>query len=697
MNDAAIVLALSPHLECLNDAIFRVNAEDNPSEAFTAIVQSADHLYSADLRRAEAGATLSMVLAVCQLSIVSTETAAAAFWDHLPAAALMNAIALIARAHDGGYARCRDAIARISDRSSLRVRRRDALALHRNDRGDYWPMHWFVNAIEPASPRRIDGIRAVLKACPDLVGNIAQLIILTDQAVTMPPDIRANFIVNLEKSHAGKALKGWQVVFSGEALERLEDMDRAKEIVSKNYDRAWDAVIRFQLLLLMAKLQGENLGGIPQLRCLITALRVMPDHVMASQILISIHRLLKTMPNVSISSNFEKFATHTLDVLRIDSLIDLSPALQYWLLLPELLQPEELTSLPSSSSDYSLISRTVIIEEAPLNLHRLPNPKASSGLENPWDVARDLTTLQHKRAKVAALECRDVFFRASAVSTLVIASNGRLVTEASAGHASFFSTQRIIAAPCHPLNGSYISLCVAYGHFNYCHFLLDRLPRLMFAVNAHQPVDLLVDAGSEAWTRQILSGAAINLKIAAIEQDQLYKIEHVTFFSPAQHPLQMAFPGYLDFLRDLVPGWKNTRSFRRVVIHRDQGRRGIANEADFYDHMRNEGFEIVKLETLSVMQQLRLLAETEIVVGVHGAGLSNAVVCKPGAIMIEILPVGYFIPTFSIMSRACGLRYFPYLEVSEENTRLATLQQYSDTHVSIAHWAPFLMKALESC
>jgi hypothetical protein len=54
----------------------------------------------------------------------------------------------------------------------------------------------------------------------------------------------------------------------------------------------------------------------------------------------------------------------------------------------------------------------------------------------------------------------------------------------------------------------------------------------------------------------------------------------------------------------------------------------------------------VRPDAHPVADQARMFAEAELVVGVHGAALSNLVFCSPGARVLELLPADFVDPVF---------------------------------------------------
>ena len=78
-------------------------------------------------------------------------------------------------------------------------------------------------------------------------------------------------------------------------------------------------------------------------------------------------------------------------------------------------------------------------------------------------------------------------------------------------------------------------------------------------------------------------------------------------------------------------------------------------------------FESVVLEDLSFGAQARLMARTGVLIGVHGAGLTNMLFLPVGAAVVELLPARCAYPLYERAAAALGhLHYFRYVaRVSE--------------------------------
>jgi capsular polysaccharide biosynthesis protein len=86
-----------------------------------------------------------------------------------------------------------------------------------------------------------------------------------------------------------------------------------------------------------------------------------------------------------------------------------------------------------------------------------------------------------------------------------------------------------------------------------------------------------------------------------------------------------------------VPG-----SPKRLYISRSAARdRRISDESSLAPLLAEYGFTWLRLEQLAFRQQIELFANADVVCGLHGAGLANALFMRPESKMIEIFDPGY--------------------------------------------------------
>jgi hypothetical protein len=99
-----------------------------------------------------------------------------------------------------------------------------------------------------------------------------------------------------------------------------------------------------------------------------------------------------------------------------------------------------------------------------------------------------------------------------------------------------------------------------------------------------------------------------------------------------------------------------TPAWRRVYIARRAGGwRSIRNDAEVSDYMARARFEVLHTERLTLVDQVRLFSEASVIVGLHGAGLTN-LLFAPRASVIEIRG-SYGGGEYYSMSRCLGNPY----------------------------------------
>lgn len=110
-------------------------------------------------------------------------------------------------------------------------------------------------------------------------------------------------------------------------------------------------------------------------------------------------------------------------------------------------------------------------------------------------------------------------------------------------------------------------------------------------------------------------------------------------------------------LRDAVEttGPRNKALF---VARTDGGNRPMRNEAALIVGMKARGFEIIEPGRMTLAEQIATFKHASIVVGPHGAGLSNVIFCTPGTMLYEILPAAYDNACFCNLALAADLQYW---------------------------------------
>jgi capsular polysaccharide biosynthesis protein len=195
------------------------------------------------------------------------------------------------------------------------------------------------------------------------------------------------------------------------------------------------------------------------------------------------------------------------------------------------------------------------------------------------------------------------------------------------------------------------------GSRNHYHWLVDYLPRLERLLAERElwgGAKLLVNAGLTAGQRD-------SLRLLGIGQDELLPVPDGTavragrlLVTPVGTHAGKPRLETLAWLRAAF-GIAGAPSGRRLYVSRsDASVRRVVNEAELVPALRKLGFEVVVPGRLSFEQQVAAFAGASVIVGPHGAGLTNMVFAPPGARVVELIAGRTPMVFFDALAESCG-------------------------------------------
>jgi hypothetical protein len=196
---------------------------------------------------------------------------------------------------------------------------------------------------------------------------------------------------------------------------------------------------------------------------------------------------------------------------------------------------------------------------------------------------------------------------------------------------------------------------------NYFHWLFDTLPRLKLLQDSGVHYERIVAPCQMRYQFESLDAIGhlrdklLDPSLLHVEATQLL-VPTLPGFSgnPPKWACQFLRESFLSPLEGKRPKGKG----RKIYISRWRcGTRKVLNEPELLDSLQPMGFDSVSLEDLSFLEQVRLFADTEVVVGAHGAGLSNLVFCNPGARVVELFSPSYIRTCYWAVANQVGLNY----------------------------------------
>lgn len=244
----------------------------------------------------------------------------------------------------------------------------------------------------------------------------------------------------------------------------------------------------------------------------------------------------------------------------------------------------------------------------------------------------------------------------------IVGANDILLPEFSTFGNNIASLGRSVNLPLHKpqfkkLAGRCLSL-VSTWPGNYCHFLLDSLPRFHLFEKAgfsHTDVDWVYCPPTTT------SNAKYLLKQLGFKPSQMVTAAD-DIGVQADYLLAVSFPGVrrnyphwtVQFLRKLA-NLPNERPYRRLYVTRGKWSRKLLNEKETMAILEKYGFEFYDPDQNE--NQALDFNQAEIVIGPHGAALANIVFCQPGTRFMELIPTDHPFAFFYTLAQSAKLNY----------------------------------------
>lgn len=208
-------------------------------------------------------------------------------------------------------------------------------------------------------------------------------------------------------------------------------------------------------------------------------------------------------------------------------------------------------------------------------------------------------------------------------------------------------------------SGKCLNLCSPWADINYGHFVLDSITKLEIVEGC---CPLKIDEFNYILMptfKSKESGMLIDFfkiprnKILYPTSDYQYQFDELYTPSLRGGPA-ITKPKSVDKIREAFDV-KNRKPTKKLYISRKGFSRNIANEESVWSVLKDYGFE--KINPKEVEDCPQLFNEASIIVGPHGAGLTNMIFCQSNTKIIELMPHSHRYTWYLSLAHACGLPY----------------------------------------
>ncbi len=253
------------------------------------------------------------------------------------------------------------------------------------------------------------------------------------------------------------------------------------------------------------------------------------------------------------------------------------------------------------------------------------------------------------------------------------------------------------------IDGTAIVLFDDIRPLNFCHWLIDWLPRLVVLGNYAKHTDcfVLTTPITQKYQLDALAMCGFDAsRIIGLQNFQAVRARQLLVtddLSKPCHPALKAAPQYLSYLKSTIAlrSMMESKHFlpnlpRKLYISRaDATGRRILNENDLYEPLRRMGYARIILSKLSLSQQAALFVLATHVVGLHGAGLAHVSLMAESANVVEIFPATYGTPAFYVLTAGLANRYVTYIAT---DVTAGSRSQTDDVTVDVAD---FLSRSMD--
>jgi hypothetical protein len=208
----------------------------------------------------------------------------------------------------------------------------------------------------------------------------------------------------------------------------------------------------------------------------------------------------------------------------------------------------------------------------------------------------------------------------------------------------------------------YILGCNASAH-NYYHWMTQSLPAIDWGLrNRRHPNVALALPPLQPWQEEslaLLGHAGVpRLRLRPSAHYGLASAEYAEFLGSRMASIlsRAAAATYARLRQAVAPAPDGADEI--YVARTDAANRIATNEAGLITMLAQQGVRIVVPGTLPVTQQIAIFRRARLVIGPHGAGLSNIMGCEPGSHLYELVPSHYPNLCFNRLAQGCGLHYW---------------------------------------
>ncbi|NHN85736.1 DUF563 domain-containing protein [Acetobacter musti] len=212
-------------------------------------------------------------------------------------------------------------------------------------------------------------------------------------------------------------------------------------------------------------------------------------------------------------------------------------------------------------------------------------------------------------------------------------------------------------------------------YYNYYHFVAEALNSVSLCLDilsdaTIQEVSILtgkLNSFRREYFNILLHGRK-NIRIVEIDCDEYVRTDRILYCDNLlgrSTPQPILVAERIKFQKILLDNAALTdvgKTNRMIYVSRqDTAARRILNEPELIERLLQLGFEIFSASEISVYDQIKTFREARLVIGGHGAGISNMLFAREETILLELIQASYLNVGPMRLAQIAGCHYYSML------------------------------------
>jgi hypothetical protein len=247
-----------------------------------------------------------------------------------------------------------------------------------------------------------------------------------------------------------------------------------------------------------------------------------------------------------------------------------------------------------------------------------------------------------------------------------------------------YNTLRPLLRPAEKLSGSYMVLASRMWP-NYYHWVSECLTRLCVAGELPE-VPIIVPRGFPPGHIESLQLLGVRSERLLFLDDGCYEVEQLLFPSfPGVTQERIADWAFRDLRRRFCGDRPRSTGGKRIYIGRGEAtHRRITNEDEVLRALEGEGFVMFEGHRATIAEARDLFADAEVIVGVHGAGMTNILFAPAETPVVEVLDPRHIVDCYCALSTSLDQKYWYFFAENNAAAHGRTvLKGYDDLTIPI--------------